>query len=175
MARRNYTFDANMGLSDGVSAAAAAGWAQYGGAQGIVDLGGNQGVTITLPSIAAVSTITPQQARIDAVCVVYVSAMTLSGSDFYRLILVGSNNPGVAASNVGLGILEIGEGSAFDFPNGANSGAPGGVGAYPAGTQYEILFTNEQNGTPYQYVSLYVAGTFGSVTFTAFIAMLPRE
>jgi hypothetical protein len=174
MARRNYTFDANMGLSDGTAAYAAAGYAQYAGQQGVVDLGGNQGVTITLPSIAANTTITPQQARFDGVCVVYVTAMTLSGSDFYKLIVVGSNNSGFASGNAVLGMLEIGEGTALDIPNGGNETAPLGAGLYPAGNEHEILFTNEQNGTPYEYVSLYNAGTFGSITYSAYIAVLPR-
>ena len=69
-------FDANMGLSDGSAAYAATGYAQYAGQDGVIDLGGNQNVTITLPSIADVSTITPQQARIDAVLVVDVTAGT---------------------------------------------------------------------------------------------------
>lgn len=177
MARRNYSFDAGMLLSDGAAAITAAGYAQVGGAQAIVDLGGNQGITITLPSIANTSTITPQQARIDLACVIYISAMTLAGSDVYKLVVVGSNNAGlnVAAGNYVLGEMEFGEGSAMTIPNAANSHAPAGSGNYPAGDQYEILFTNEVQGTPMEFISLYVGGTFGSITFTAFAAVLPRE
>jgi hypothetical protein len=174
---RNYTFDANMQLDDGTTAHAAAGWGQVGGAQSIIDLGGNQGVTITLPSIAATSTLTPQQPRIDAVCVIYVSALTLSGSDLYRLSLAASNNAGlnVAAGNVVLGQLQFGEGSAFDIPDGLTTTAPLGSGNYPAGEIYELPFTNEQYGQPYEFVSLYFSGTFGSITAAAYVAVLARE
>lgn len=175
MARRNYAFDANMQLSDGAAAYSAAGWAQVGGSQAILDLGGNQGITITLPSIAATSTLTPQQARIDAVAVIYISAITIAGSDIYRLSLVGSNNPGLAANNVVLGQLQFGVGTAMDAPNSANSHAPAGVSGYPAGDQYEILFTNEYQGTPLEFLGLYVSGTFGSITFQSYVSVLPRE
>jgi hypothetical protein len=63
----------------------------------------------------------------------------------------------------------------MDPPASANSAAPLGAGLYPAGWQYEILFTNEVQNTPYEFVSLWVAGTFGSITFRSFIAPLPRE
>jgi len=169
---RAYTFDANMGLSDGAAAITAAGWAQYGGAQGIVDLGGNQGITITLPSIAATSTLTPQQDRIDAMCVIYVGGITISGSDVYKMFLAGSNNPAVNSSNVILGALEFGIGAQMDVPNCANTAA---LTTYPAGNMYELPFTNEQNSTKYEFVSMYVTGTFGSITFTAFVAVLPVE
>jgi hypothetical protein len=175
MARRNYTYDANMLLDDGGAAHSAAGWGQVGGAQSIVDLGGNQGITITLPSISNVSTITPQQARGDFVCVIYNLAITLAGSDIYRFSLVGSNSPSMASNNVTLGQLPFGQAAALDPPNSAATTAPLGAGNYPAGWQYELLFTNEYQNTPYQYVSLYISGTFGSVTATAFIAVLPRE
>ena len=171
--RRNYTFDANMLMSDGVSAVTVAGYAQVNGANGIIDLGGNQGITITLPSIADSSTIKPQQARIDLACVIYITAMTLAGSDLYKIYVVGSNDPGLATGNVVLGAGQFGEGAAMDIPNAANSHAPSGTG-YPAGDFYEILFTNEYNGTPMEYAALYVAGTFGSITFNAFAAVLPR-
>lgn len=174
MARRNYSFDAGMLLDDGGTAHGAAGWGQVGGAQAIVDLGGNQGTTITLPSIADSSTITPQQARIDLVAVIYVSAVTISGSDVYKVSIVGSNNAAVNSSNVILGMLEFGEGAQMDAPNCANSHAPAGSGKYPAGDQYELLFTNEYQSTPYEFISLYVTGTFGSITLTAFAAVLPR-
>lgn len=176
MARRNYSFDASMQLSDGGAANSAAGYATVGGVPQILDLGGNQGVTITLPSIANTATLTPQQARLDAVVVIYISAMTLAGSDLYRLSLVGSNNAGlnVASGNYVLGQMQFGEGSAMDVPDAANSHAPAGVGGFPAGDQYELMFTNEVQGTPMQFIALYVSGTFGSITFDAFVAVLPR-
>jgi hypothetical protein len=175
MPRRNYTFDINMALDDGTGAHAAAGYGQVGGSQGIVDLGGNQGITITLPSISNVATITPQQARGDFACVVQDLAITLAGSDIYGLTLVGSNSPSFASGNVNLGRMDFGQAAAFVYPNAAVTAAPLGAGNYPQGWTYEILFTNEVQNTPYEYVSLYFSGTFGSVTARAFVAVLPRE
>ena len=175
MARRNYTFDANMQLDDGGAAHGAAGWSTVGGAQAIVDLGGNQGITITLPSISNVSSITPQQARGDFVVVLYNVALTLSGSDVYRVWVVGSNNAGMASNNVILAGLPLGQGAGKDPPNCANDTAPLGSGNYPSGWQYEIPFTNEYANTPYEFVGLYVGGTFGSIQFNAFIGVLMRE
>jgi hypothetical protein len=175
MARRNYSFDASMQLSDGAAAYTAAGYSQVGGAQAILDLGGNQGITITLPSIADSSTITPQQARIDAVAVIYLSAITVAGSDVYKVAIVGSNTAAVNSSNAILGMLEFGEGANMDCLNGANTTAPAGSGNFPAGNQYELLFTNEQNGVPFEFITMYISGTFGSITFTSFVAVLPRE
>ena len=175
MARRNYTFDINMLLDDGTGAHAAAGYGQVGGSQGIVDLGGNQGITITLPSISNVSTITPQQARGDFACVIYDMAVTLAGSDIYTATLVGSNSASFASGNVNLGAMTFGQAAAFAYPNAAATTAPLGAGNFPAGWQYEILFTNEVQNTPYQFVSLYYSGTFGSITAKAFVSVLPRE
>jgi hypothetical protein len=175
MARRNYTFDANMALEDGGAAHTAAGWGNVGGAQSIVDLGGNQGITITLPSIANVSTLTPQQARGDFVAVIYNVAGTMSGSNLYRVSLVGSNSPSMASGNTVLGALTFGAGTAMDPPGSANTPTPLGSGNFPAGYQYEILFTNEQANVPFEFVSLYFSGTFGSVQLSSFVAVLPRE
>ena len=175
MARRNYAFDANMLLDDGTGAHSAAGFGQVGGSQSIVDLGGNQGITITLPSISNVATITPQQARGDFACVIYVPAITLAGSDIYNLTLVGSNSSSMASGNVNLGSMAFGQAAAFAYPNAAVTATPLGAGNFPAGYQYEILFTNEVQNTPYEFVSLYFSGTFGSITVRAFIAVLPRE
>ena len=174
MARRNYSFDQSMQLADGAAAQTAAGWAQVGGAQSIIDLGGNQGVTITLPSIADSSTITPQQARIDLCAVIYITAATISGSNVYKVLMVGSNSPSMASGNAILGMMEFGKGTAMDGTGMADSHAPAGTGKYPAGDQYELMFTNEYQSTPLEYISMYVAGTFGSITFNAFAAVLPR-
>jgi hypothetical protein len=172
MGDRTYSFDANNVLSDGSVAQTAAGYAQNAGATGVVDLGGNQGATVTLPSIADSTSITPQQPRIDAACVVDVTAITVSGSDVYKLCLVGSNDPAFGAGNVQLlAEYQLGELANVDWINGFNTAAPASIG----GSRYEMLFTNEQNNVKYQFVQLYVAGTFGSITFRAFIAVLPRE
>ena len=175
MARRTYAFDINMALDDGTGAHSAAGFGQVGGSQSIVDLGGNQGITITLPSISNVSTITPQQARIDAVCVVQLTAITLAGSDIYTITLVGSNSPTLASNNVNLGAMTWGQAAAFAYPNAAVTATPLGAGNFPSGWEYEIPFTNEVQNTPYEYVSAYFSGTFGSITAKAYISVLPRE
>ena len=169
---RTYSFDANAGLSDGAAAIAATGYAQYLGADGIVDLGGNQGITITLPTIADVSTITPQQARIDAMLVVDVTAVTTSGTASEKLILVGSNDPAFGASNVAqLGMMEFGAAASLEQANGFVTAAPASVG----GSRYEIGFTYEQNNVKYQYLKLYVViANSGSITFKAFVAVLPE-
>lgn len=172
MGDRTYTFDANMGLSDGAAAISASGYAQYAGADGIIDLGGNQNVTITLPSIADVSSITPQQARIDAMLVIDVTAVTTSGTASEKLILVGSNNPAFSAgTTVQLGMMEFGAIASLEQPNAFITAAPNAVG----GSRYEIGFSSEQNNVKYQYVKLYVViANSGSITFKAFVAVLPE-
>jgi hypothetical protein len=169
---RTYSVDANMFLSDGAAAIAATGYAQYAGADGIVDLGGNQNVTITLPSIADVSTITPQQARIDAVCVIDMTAVTTSGTASEKVIVVGSNNPAFSAgTTIQLGMMEFGAIASQSQTNGFVTAAPNAVG----GSRYEILFCSEQNNVKYQYVKLYVViANSGSITFKAFVAVLPE-
>jgi hypothetical protein len=169
---RTYAFDANMALSDGAAAIAATGYAQYAGADGIVDLGGNQNVTITLPSIADVSTITPQQPRIDAQLVMDVTAVTTSGSALEKVILVGSNDPGFGSGNVIiLGMMEFGAAAQIDALNAFVTAAPNAVG----GSRYEIGFTNEQNNVKYEFVKLYCVITgSGSITFKAFVAVTPE-
>jgi hypothetical protein len=171
--RRNYNFDAGLVLSDGGSAYTAAGFTQVGGAPVAIDMGGLQS-TITLPAIADNVSLVLQQPRIDLVAVIYLNAATISGSNVYKLIVVGSNTVALNSGNVILGILEIGKGTAMDGTNMADSHNPAGAGKYPAGDQYELLFTNEQNGVPYEFLAMYVGGTFGSITFTSFLAPLLR-
>jgi len=173
MGDRTYVFDANNGLSDGAAAVTASGYAQYAGADGLVDLGGNQGVTITLPSIADSSTITPQQPRIDAVAVIDLTAVTTSGTSSEKLIIVGSNDPGFGAGKaIQLGMMEFGAIASQDQPNGFVTAAPPSIG----GSRYEIPFTNEQNNIKYQFVKLYVViANSGSITFRAMVCVLPRE
>jgi hypothetical protein len=172
MGDRTYSFDANMAISDGAVAITASGYSQYAGADGVVDLGGNQNLTITLPSIADVSTITPQQARIDAYLVLDVTAVTTSGTAVAKLILVGSNNPAFSAgTTVQLGMMEFGAIASLEQPNAFITPAPNAVG----GSRYEIGFTSEQNNVKYQFVKLYVViANSGSITFKAFIAVTPE-
>ena len=173
MARRNYTFDANTQLSDGGAPITVAGWATVGGAQGIVDLGGNQGITITLPSIANTSTITPQQARIDAAVVVDVTAIVVTSGCYYKLLVLVSNDPAFGATNVmQAGALQLAIAGTGDVPNNFTPPAVPAIG----GNRYEILFSNEQNNVKYEYVKLYVVlgGSNASITFKAFMAILPQ-
>ena len=169
---RTYSFDANAGLSDGAAAYAANGFAQYAGQDGLVDLGGNTGVTVNLPSIADVSTIKPQYARIDAVVVVDVTAVTTSGSALEKIFVVLSNDAAFGAGNVFMaGQLQFGNSSALEYVNPATTAAPASVG----GSRYEIPFTNEQNNVKYQYVKLWnVISGSGSITYKAFVAVLPE-
>lgn len=78
-----------------------------------------------------------------------------------------------AGNTTNLGGLDIGVAASQSQPNGAPSAQP------PAGSGsvYEILFTNEQNNQKYQYLKLYnaVSGTTPSITYRAFMAVLPEE
>jgi hypothetical protein len=170
MGDRSYSVDVNAFLSDGSAATSATGYAQYAGADGIVDLGGNQNVTITLPSIADSTSLTPQQARIDAVLVVDVTAVTTSGTASEKLILVGSNDPAFGASSgvFQLGMMEFGAAASLSHTNTKVTAAPNAVG----GSRYEIPFTNEQNNVKYQYLKLYVViANSGSITFKAMVCV----
>lgn len=174
MGDRNYTFDKTMELADGAAAQTADGYAQAGGADGIVDFGGNQAAVVTLPSIADVVSMTPQQARIDAVLMIILSARDIADSnELYRFTLVGSNDPAFGAgNNVCLAQMEFGFSTAQSFPNGKSVPAVPAVG----GLVLEILFTNEQFNVKYQYAKLYldVTGTTPSATYKAFVGVLPE-
>lgn len=172
MGDRTYTFDANNGLSDAAAAQTVSGYAQYGGADGVVDTGGNQNVTITLPTIANSSTITPQQARIDCVIPIWVTAINTSASSSYKLLVLGSNDPAFGAGKVEcLGSIQLGIAGSNDVPNGITTPAPPAIG----GDEYEVLICTEQNNVKYQYVKLYVviAGGSATITYKAFLAVLP--
>lgn len=172
MGDRTYSFDANSGLSDGSAAYTASGYAQYAGADGIFDGGGNQNVTITLPSIADVSTLTPQQARLDAVMVIDVTAVTTTGTASEKIIIVGSNDPAFGAGKtIQLGMMEFGAIASQEQPNGFVTAAPNAVG----GSRYELMFSTEQNNVKYEYVKIYnVIANSGSITYKANIAVLPE-
>lgn len=152
---RTYSFDANLQLSDNAAAYAASGWTQVGGAQAIIDLGGNQGATPV------------QNARIDAVAIVDVTAIDISsGNETYKVLVVGSNDPGLATGNVCLGAIELCVAGAGDVPNNASN----------VTGRAEIMFTNNLAGNFYEYVGLYlvIAGTTPSINIESFIAVLPE-
>ena len=164
MGDRQYAFDAALALADGATAQTSAGWAQYGGATGQLDLGGNQ-------AAGAVNT----AARIDAMCVIMLTAITTTGSDYYRLTLAGSNDPAFGAGNVqNLASMDFGNSTVRDGLNALTTAAPLGANYYPQDSQYELPFTNEQNNVKYEFLQLYVGGTFGSIQFSAFVAVLPE-
>jgi hypothetical protein len=170
---RAYSIDAGMCLSDGLAAVTASGYSQYAAQDGIVDTGGNQNSGYLLPSIASVSSLTPQQARIDAVCVIDVTAVTTSGTASAQLLLVVSNDPafGPTLGSWQVGSMMFGAAAAFAQPNALVTPTPPQLGA----SRYEIPFTTERNGVKHQFVKLYVVvANSGSITFKAFIAVLPE-
>lgn len=165
---RTYSFDANAVLSDNAAAYTASGYAQVNGADALVDLGGNQGVTITLPSIDDVSTITPQQPRIDAYCIVDVTAIDIaSGNETYKIMLMLSNDPAFGSGTaVNAAMIEVGKGASLDGLNMKDSV----IG------RYELGFTNNVAGAIYQYAKLYLVlgGTTPSINISSFIAVTPE-
>lgn len=167
--QRTYSFDANMLLSDNAAAYTASGYAQVGGADGVVDLGGNQGVTIALPAIDDTPTYTPQQARIDGYLIVDVTAIDISsGNETYQLDLMVSNDPAFAAgSPVCAGGIQLGKGASL---RGAVAQKDSVIG------RVEIGFTNNISGLLYQYAKLFVTagGTTPSINILSFIAVTPE-
>lgn len=161
MGDRNYSFDANLQLSDNAAAYTAAGFAQVGGADAILDLGGNQGVTPL------------QQARMDGVCVIDVTTLDATTTDeAYRILILGSN---VAAFTAGT-IQVLGE---IELAGGVLSVlGPGAAGVTKTATagRYEILFSTEQNSTKFEFIKLFnvLSGTTPSISYSAFVAVLPE-
>lgn len=170
---RSYSFDANMLLSDGAAAYTATGVSQAYGQNGFIDLGGNQNITINLPSIADSSTITPQQARIDAVLWINITAIATGGTNLYKLILQGCNNAAFTSNVQMLGMMEFGGGANIDGSNNQTTPTVPSVGGLVA----EILFTNEQFNTKFEFLQLQnvISGnTSPSITYEAFVAVLPE-
>lgn len=150
---RTYSPDINLFLSDG-AAYTASGYSTVGGAQAVLDLGGNQNVS---PA---------QQARIDAMLVVDATAMTVTGTNTARLVIALSNDPAFGAGNVVQGPSQvIGAGGSLDVPNGTTS----------VTGRYEIGFTNQIAGTIYEYMALYIViGSTAAITLEAFVVVLPE-
>jgi len=154
---RTYSFDINLCLSDAAAALTASGYSQCGGADGLLDLGGNQGVTPT------------QFARIDAACVIDITAIDeASSNETYQFDIMVSNDPAFGAGNiVNAGGIQVGKGASLRGPVAQADSATGRI---------ELLWTNQIAGTIYEYAKLYVtmAGTSPSITFNAFVAVLPE-
>lgn len=154
---RTYTFDANNGISDNAAAYTASGYLQYGGADGVVDLGGNQGTSPT------------QQARIDAMAIFDITAIDIaSGNETYQFDIMVSNDPAFAAANaVCAGGFQCGKGASL---RGAVAQADSVIG------RMEIGFCNQVAGVIYEYVKVYLTegGTTPSISVFSFIAVLPE-
>lgn len=152
---RTYVFDANLQTSDNSVAYTATGFAQVGGQNGILDLGGNQGVTPT------------QLARVDAVMVCDVTAIDISsGNETYKMIVLGSNSASFASGNVMLGEIMVGKGASLDGTN---------MGDSVVG-RYEIEFTNQVAGNIFEFVALFlvIGGTTPSINIESFVAITPE-
>lgn len=153
---RTYNFDVNLLLSDNASAYTATGYSQVGGAQAILDLGGNQGSTPI------------QQARASVVAVVDVTAIKISaGNESYKLMVLASNDPAFGPGNVDqIGEIMVGKGASRDGVNMKDS----------VTGRYEIMCATQIAGTIYEYVALYLvaAGTLPSISLSAFLAVIPE-
>lgn len=168
MGDRSYAIDANLIVADGAAAVAASGVSQVGGVDVVLDLGGNQGVTPV------------QQARIDAMLVIYVTAITTAaGDELYRLIVQGSNDPAFGEDNVqNLASIDFGNEAVRDGAGTTlTTAAPPGTGNYPAGSMYELPFVTEQNNVKYEYMRVYqqLSGAAPSITWNGFVAVLPES
>jgi hypothetical protein len=166
---RTYSFDANAVFSDNSAAYVASGYAQALGADGLIDFGGNQGATVTLPSIADVVTQTPQQPRIDAMLVVDVTAIDISsGNETYQLDLMVSNDPAFAAGNaVCAAGIQLGKGTSLRGAVAQKDSVTGRV---------ELGFTNQVSGNIYQFAKLFLTlgGTTPSINIGAFVSVTPE-
>lgn len=153
---RTYSFDINNVVSDNAAAYTASGYLQAFGADGILDLGGNQG---TSPA---------QQARIDATMVFDVTAIkTSSGNESYKLLIVGSNDANFGAGNVTcLAAVELGAVGGADVVNGL---------ADPVG-RVEVGFCTQKCGTLYEWLKVYavIGGTTPSISISAFAVVEPE-
>lgn len=150
---RTYTFDVNNQISDNAAAYTASGFLQSMGGDGIVDLGGNQGTSPV------------QQARIDAMAIFDVTAITVSGTQTYQLDVLLSNDPAFGSGVVNAAGVQLGKGTSLRGTNASDSV----IG------RYEVGFTNQVAGTIYEYAKVYLTGANSpSINIFAFIAVLPE-
>jgi hypothetical protein len=160
MGDRTYAFDAANLLSDNAAAYTASGFAQVGGADAILDLGGLQSST------------PKQQARTDEALVLDVTAIdTVTGDESYNLILLGSNDSAFGAGNVAiLGSFILGGVTGKTTIGALNT-------FVDVAGRYEFCFSSEQANVKYQYLKLYlvIAGTTPSLSLLAFKAEIPRN
>lgn len=166
MGARTYSYDAFMVMADGAAATIVNGIGQVAAANKILDLGG----ALTRTDLGIVGGL----ARIDAAVVVDITAMVTSTTDdTYVINVMGSNNSNGSAPVV-LGGIRVGNFTLI--PNGSTGSAGTGAGSTSVPGRYEILFSSEQADIKYQYCYLYntVAGTAKSITYSAFMAVLPE-
>lgn len=150
---RTYSFDANLEFSDNAAAYTASGYLQKGGADGVIDLGGNQGTSPT------------QQARGDFMAIFDVTAITVSGTQTHQLDIVLSNDPAFLTGNVIAGGLQLGKGTSLRVPGQSDS----------VTGRYEVGFTNQIAGTIYEYMKVYLTGAnTPSISIEGFVAVLPE-
>lgn len=154
---RTYTRDANNALSDNAVAYTASGYLQVGGADAMLDLGGNQGVT------------PKQQARIDAMLLLDITAIDIaSGNETYQLDVMVSNDPAFAAGNaVCAAGIQLGKGASL---RGALAQADSVIGTV------ELGVTNQVAGTIYEFMKVYLTagGTTPSINIQAYLVVLPE-
>lgn len=152
---RTYSFDVNLLFSDGVLAQTASGFTQALGANGILDLGGNQG---TSPK---------QQARIDACAVIDVTAIDISsGNETYQIDILASNDPAFGAGNVVcVGGVQLGKGTSLRGPAAQADSVVGRV---------EIPFCTQVAGLLFEFIGVFITtgGTTPSITLQGFVAVL---
>lgn len=154
---RTYSFDANLQLSDNAAAYTASGYLQSAGADGVLDLGGNQGVTPT------------QFARIDAMAIFDVTAIDIaSGNETYQIDILLSNDPAFAAGNVVCAAgIQLGKGASLRGAVAQQDSVTG---------RYEVGFTNQLGGTIFEYAKAFLTagGTTPSISIFSFVAVLPE-
>ena len=150
---RTYSFDINLQLSDNAAAYAATGNLQVGGTDAVLDLGG---LASQSPS---------QLARIDAMLILDVTAITVSGTQTYQFDVQLSNDPGFGSGVVTAGGLQLGKGTSLRNTNSSDSV----IG------RYELGFCNQIAGTIYEFmrVALTAANT-PNISVSSFIAVLPE-
>lgn len=154
---RTYSFDANLQFSDNAAAYTASGYLQSSAADGILNLGGNQGTTPV------------QVARGDFMAILDITAIDIaSGNETYQLDILLSNDSAFGAGNVvNGGGFQAGKGTALRGPVAQADSVIG---------RHEVGFTNQIAGTIYQYMKVYLTagGTTPSISIEGFVAVLPE-
>ena len=156
MGQRNYLFDKFNLLSDNLTAYTTSQISKVAATNVILDTGG----ALTRTDIGIVGGL----ARIDAAIVLDVSAIVVGATNLYDVFVMGSNSASGASPQV-LGSMRLG--NAAVLPN---------TGVTSVAGRYEILLATEQADINYEFVYLYVIpqGTTPSITFNAFLAVLPE-